>query len=904
MIEPNITRYIWTHTRLSQVWILCIVVLSMVPYFLSFNLPKQIVNGPIQGAGFETEGATQVFMRFAPDIPGIGPVVILPGLDLTRLDMLWALSAVFLGLVIINGLFKLYINTYKGRLGERLLRRLRFQLVDNILRLPPEIFKRMKSAEVAGMVKDEVEPMGGFAGEAFVTPALLGGQAATALMFIFLQSVPLGVMTAVIVTIQAVLIPRMRRRLLALGRERQLTARELAGRVSEIVDGIHTVHTSDTSNWERADIASRLGRIFSIRFDIYKWKFLVKFINNFLAQLTPFLFYAVGGWLALNGQLDVGQLVAVIAAYKDLPGPMKELIDWDQNRQDVQVKYQTVVSQFAVDGAMDPALQEVDKTDAAARLTGSLAAKGVSLIDDSGATALAGVSLTVQQGETLAVVGETGAGGDTFAEVMVRLATPTSGRVLAGEDDIRQLPEAVTGRGISYAGPESAFFFGTLRDNLIYGLRHAPLQDAPQDNATLRGLDRAEALRAGNPDYDPADQWIDFAHAGASGPEDLETRIQSVLDCVGLSRDIFDMALRSPLDRQKHAAVAAAIVDLRSNLRDALREQSLDDLIVAFAPGAYNAEATVLENMMFGQSSAPELQVAVIGYNPLFVAGLERAGLEQPLFALGREIARTAIELFGDLPPDHPIFQSQSLVRADDLPNLRADLAMLDAPGKRATAEARAAMVRLSFAYIEPRHRFGLMTPELEARIVQFRDSFRNGMPAHLRDGFESWDPDSYIASAGVLDNLLFGRISQKYRDGAERIQTLVVRLVRDAGLYDVIFALGMDYHLGVGGKRLSAAQRQKLALARAVLRRSAYYVFNRPLTALDLRSQDQIVQAVLAHLRTDGCSPGVLWVLASPLLATRFDAVAVFAEGRVAETGVPQSLIEKKGLFAEMLSA
>ena len=149
----------------------------------------------------------------------------------------------------------------------------------------------------------------------------------------------------------------MRRRLIRLGRERQLTARELSGRVGEIVDGIGTIHVHDTSNYERADIAARLGRIFQIRYDLYQWKFLVKFLNNFLAQVTPFLFYSIGGYLALKGSLDIGQLVAVIAAYKDLPGPLKDLIDWDQARQDVQVKYQQVVEQFTVDSVIDPRIQ-------------------------------------------------------------------------------------------------------------------------------------------------------------------------------------------------------------------------------------------------------------------------------------------------------------------------------------------------------------------------------------------------------------------------------------------------------------------------------------------------------------------------------------------------------------------
>ena len=106
------------------------------------------------------------------------------------------------------------------------------------------------------------------------------------------------------------------------------------------------MRVNDTSNWERAEISSRLARIFFIRFDIYQWKFLVKFINNILAQVTPFVFYLVGGYLAITGRLDIGQLVAVIAAYKELPSPLKDLIDWDQQRLDVQVKYTQVVEQF------------------------------------------------------------------------------------------------------------------------------------------------------------------------------------------------------------------------------------------------------------------------------------------------------------------------------------------------------------------------------------------------------------------------------------------------------------------------------------------------------------------------------------------------------------------------------
>lgn len=906
MIDPSITRYIWTHTKAQQLWILAVVAMSMVPYFLSFNLPKQIVNGPIQGGGFETPGATQTFMRIALDLPLVGNVVILPGIEMERMGTLFALSAVFLMLVIVNGLFKYYINTYKGRLGERLLRRMRFTLVDNILRFPPAAFKRLKPAEVASMVKDEVEPLGGFTGDAFVAPFLLGGQALTALLFIFLQSVPLGLVTAALVSVQAFIIPRMRRRLLVLGRQRQLTARELAGRVSEIVEGINTIRTYDTTNYERADIAARLGRIFKIRFDIYQWKFLVKFINNFLASVTPFLFYTIGGWLALNGRLDIGQLVAVIGAYKDLPGPLKELIDWDQNRQDVQVKYQTVVSQFAIDGLIDPRLQELTPGDAAGRMDHPLGSVNLGVVDDSGAVGLTRVSLNLAEGGAVAIVGQAGSGSDIFAEALARLVWPTSGKVVAGDTDLMTLPESVTGRAITYAGPDTFFFFGTVRDNLLYGLKHAPLGEPLHEGAARlqRQWERNEARLSGNPDIDLGSDWIDYASVGASGPDDLMQRVFAVLDTVWLTRDILDLALRSSIEPAGHGDLAARIVAMRQLLREELTRQDLNDLIVPFEPGAYNTEATVLENILFGHALRPELSAAEIGKVPYFRTMLAEHGLVERLTSMGIEIARNAVELLGDLPPDHPLFQSQTLMTADDIPVFQGLLKKLDSAGGALTEADRDKMIRLSFDYIEPRFRFGLISEALRAEIVAFRQAFHERMPADLKAGIEPYDPQTFITSAGLLDNMLFGRISQKYRDGSDRIYAAVAALLGPLGLYERILSIGLDFHVGAGGKRLTSAQRQKLGLARALIRRSDYYVFNRPLSALDARAQEAMIRNVLAHLRADGRRPGIAWVVSSVQVAPLFDRIAVFDRGSLAEEGTYDDLRKKNGIFAELIAA
>ena len=92
---------------------------------------------------------------------------------------------------------------------------------------------------------------------------------------------------------------------------------------------------------------------------LFQRKFFIKFLNNLLAQITPFLFYLVGGYFAIRGTLDIGQLVAVIAAYKDLPGPIRELIAYDQQRLDVQIKYGQVIEQFQVENLTPEELQRV-----------------------------------------------------------------------------------------------------------------------------------------------------------------------------------------------------------------------------------------------------------------------------------------------------------------------------------------------------------------------------------------------------------------------------------------------------------------------------------------------------------------------------------------------------------------
>jgi putative ABC transport system ATP-binding protein len=904
-MEPSLARYIWKHTWRQQLWILMVVAVSMIPYFMSFDLPKQIVNGPIQGDGFDTPGATQPFLPIDFDLPLIGNVHLFDGFQLDRTETLIALSLVFLSLVIVNGLFKLYINTYKGRLGERMLRRIRFELVDRVLRFPPGHFKRVKASEVATMVKDEVEPLGGFIGDAFVTPAQLGGQALTALVFIILQSFWLGMIAASIVAIQLVIIPQMRKRLIRLGRERQLTARALSGRVGEIVDGIGAVHIHDTSNYERADIADRLGKIFKIRYDLYQWKFLVKFINNFLAQVTPFLFYLVGGLFALQGRLDIGQLVAVINAYKDLPGPLKELIDWDQNRQDVQVKYQQVVEQFSLDQIIDPARQTL-VMEPVGPLGDPLAAVSLTLVDDSGARLVERVSVQIQPGELVAVVGTAAGGAEAFAEAIGRLIWPESGRLAIGGRDLLELPESVTGRRMTYASSDASLFQGTLRDNILYGLKHAPLGAAKYDGAlaTQRRWAIEEARSAGNPDFDLNSDWVDYAAAGATGPHDLYAAVRRTLDTLMLTEDIIDFGLRARIDPAQHPHIRDAIVDVRKALRERLERDGRSELVAFFEPGAYNTQATLGENLLFGTATGPELIGEGLAANAYFVSVMQQSGLDRKLYDMGLAIAENAVELFADLPPDHPFFQQLAFMTAEDIPGYQQLLQKLRGRAYDTVAvEDRVRIIRLSFSYIEPRHRFGLLTEDLMRTIVEVRRRFHDELPATMRGAIERYDPEKYNAAATLSDNVLFGRIAFNQSDGPERVRAVIHEVLEALELQDEVLDIGLDYNVGVGGRRLTAGQRQKVDVARSLLKRPDFLVFNRPFSAIDQRSQDALVRRIVEALRGWEQRPAVIWVLPNPALASFFERTIVFEDGTVAEDGPYEELMQRNGILTGLVS-
>jgi putative ABC transport system ATP-binding protein len=847
-MDKSLFRYVWRHSKRDQLLVCAVVVASLPFYFASLDLPRRIVNEAIQGKAFASGQTTAQFLSWTFSLPswlGGASFKVFDGFPVDQLQMLMGLSGLFLILVLINGAFKYWINVSKGALGERMLRRMRFELFTLVLRFTPEALRHVKASETATIIKDEVEPIGGFIGDAFILPAFLGTQAATALIFILVQNLWLGLMAGGVVGVQFVIIPRLRRELLRLGRQRQLASRRLAGRISEVMDGIEVVHVHNAATWERAEIGHRLFQLFDLRYRIYKRKFIVKFLNNILAQVTPFLFYAVGGYLALKGRLDIGQLVAVIGAYRELPPPLKELIDWDQQRLDVQVKYDQVVQHFAPERLAPEPTPEGDVEDTP--ISGPLAVADLRVMDPHGTPLIDGASFECPLPARVGILGEGGQAGSIFARIVARRTTEYAGEVKLGDRNVAELPRAVVGRRIAYAGVDPILFPGTLRDNIVYGLRYRPVTEVEED-ARERSRRIVEARRTGNPVETIADDWIDLEMAGAKDANELDRLILDLLRRMDMDDDVYRFGLSGTVDPARHPQLAERIIEARSRLRQVLQAGGMADLVEPFDPARYNAQATVSENLLFGVPTSPALAGRNLAEHPGFREALNRQGLTEDLIAMGARIAETMTEIFRGLPPGHPLFEQFSFIGADELAEFEAIVRQRARRGGTKRKDSATRLLALPLGYIEPRHRLGLLDDALKERFVAARPVVREILERSGDPGVEFYDQERVSAAAPLRDNLLFGRTSHNAASAQARVTEAITAVIEELDLRADVERVGLDHQVGASGRLLSAPQRASVSLARCLIKRPDLFVVDGGLVPLG-ETRARLVLAMLLEL-------------------------------------------------------
>jgi putative ABC transport system ATP-binding protein len=880
-LEPSIYRFIVRYSLPQQIILLLLTFSSFPFFYYSLKLPKTITNGAIGKHHFPQH-------HF--------------GFDLDQVSYLLVLCGAFLVLVFINGAFKYYLNTYKGRLGERMLRRFRYQLYQRMLLFPLSYFYKNSSAQIIPMITSECETLGGFVGDAVALPAYQGGLLLTSLYFMFVQDPVLGLAAVALYPVQGYVIPKLQRKVNLLGRRRVRTIRQVADRVQETAAGITDILANDDARLQLTGFAYLLGTIYDIRFEIYQRKFFVKFLNNFLGQLTPFFFFSIGGYLVIRGSLSVGALLAVLIAYKDLASPWKELLDFYQSFQDSLIKYEQIIEQFQPAGMMDARLQ-LAEPETVEPLAGELVAANLSLAEEDGSRVVDAVNLSIPLDRHVAVIGQSGSGKNELALLLARLIQPTSGRITIGGVDIAALPLAVIGRRIGYVGATPYLFAGTLRDNVLLSLRHVPLRPAQYEaaEARRRARRRAEARKSGNIDFDLHADWIDYVAAGVADREGLSRRITEILAALDLERDVYALGLRWRLDPEVEPAAAGRLLEARKALARRLVEDGIANLVETYDPERFNANASVAENLLFGTPIGPAFEFEALASNNYVRQVLGKVGLLEDLIAAGREVAETMIELFADLPADHAFFEQFSFISASDLPQFAAILSRVGKGGTTALdRDDRARLLSLPFKLVPARHRLDVVDARMQQRLLDARQVFRADLPPAAQHQIEFFDPERYNTAATVQDNILFGKIAYGEADAPLRMPGLLAEVIDALSLRQTVIDVGLDYNVGTGGSRLSAAERQKVAIARAVLKRPDMMILNEATSALDGAVQTK----VMSGLMNEFAGRGIVWVLHRANLARNFDRVLVMSGGKLQEQGTPEELAPKGSLMSMLVAA
>lgn len=881
-MEKTVYKYLIRYSLPQQIWLTGLAALSFPFLYAFYELPKRIINDAVQGD------------------PEDFPIEIF-GFDFDQTGFLYLLCGGFLILVLINQAFKYYINVYQGLTGERMLRRLRYQLFSRVLRFPQPTFKNMSQGEIIPMITAEVEPLGGFIGEAFALPMFQGGTLIVILAFLFYQNWILAAAAVALYPIQLYLIPRLQMRVNALGKERVRLVRRLSDRIGEAVQGVSEIHIHDTSQFVLADFSDRLGNIFQVRYRIYRQKFVIKFINNFIQQLGPFFFYSLGGYLVIGGSLELGTLVAAIAAHKDLGGPWKELLGFYQRREDSKIKYDQVVAQFEPIGMPDESIQ-TEEPESGEPLTGDLTTANLTLTDEVGDNVVDAVSLNISMPARIAIVGESGSGTADLAQLLSRLLYPTRGGVSIGGRELTGMPEAVTGRRLAYVGQQGYVFAGSLGFNLLYGLKHRPMRQFDYDDEAKkqRTWHEDEASAAGNTALDINADWVDMEAAGAESPETLQAQGLRALQMVGLDDEVYRLGLRGAIDPKERRDLAEAILRARTAFREHLKDdEHMADLIEVFDRSAYNTNATMGENLLFGNIVGEAFDMERLADNPYVLDVLEKVGLTKRILQIGYDTAATMVEIFADVPPDHELFQQYSFVSAEELGELQQWLTRVDRENlANASPEERSRIMSLPFKLIPARHRLGMIDDEIQIKLLDAREVFARDLPEDARSSVEFFDLDTYASTSNIQDNIIFGGIVFGRPEATERVSALITEVINELGLRDTVVEIGLNYEVGVSGSRLSSGQRQKLSIARSVLKRPDILFLAEATVALDTASQGLIMRNLLEEF----ADRGLVWVLHKPDLARDFDHVLVMRSGKIAEEGTFEDLNRDGTYFKQLL--
>ncbi|MEW2277957.1 ABC transporter ATP-binding protein [Streptomyces cyaneofuscatus] len=401
------------------------------------------------------------------------PVLIRYGIDegvsQVAMGAVWAASAIGLAVVVVQWVAQTGEIRMTGRTGERVLYSLRLKIFAQLQRLGLDYYERELTGRIMTRMTTDVDALSTFLQTGLVT-------AFVSVVTFF------GIMVALLVLdIQLALVVFATLPVLIIGtfffRRSSVKAYELAReRISgvnadlqESVSGLRIVQAFGREHDGAARYAERSD---SYRQARVRGQWLISIYFPFvqlLASVAAAAVIIVGAGRVDNGTLTVGALVAYLLYIELFFAPVQQLSQVFDGYQQATVslgRIQELLREPTSTADPDEPLDVLS-------LRGEIAFEDVSFAYGDEEEALTGVDLHIPAGQTVAFVGETGAGKSTLVKLVARFYDPTSGRVTADGTDLRRLDMTAYRHRLGVVPQEAYLFPGTVRDAIAYGLPDA-----------------------------------------------------------------------------------------------------------------------------------------------------------------------------------------------------------------------------------------------------------------------------------------------------------------------------------------------------------------------------------------------------------------------------------------------
>ncbi|HET9258255.1 MAG TPA: ABC transporter ATP-binding protein, partial [Pseudonocardiaceae bacterium] len=409
-----------------------------------------------------------------------GPALVKEGVDkgvsIGSQFVLFAASAIFLLVTVANLIDQVGETFVTGRTAERIMLSLRIRIWAQLQRLSLDYYEREMAGRIMTRMTTDVDQF-----ESLMENGLLSALVSlvtflgvgVALVLINTELGLCALSVVVPLAIGTVIFRRRAARLYDLARERiAIVNADFQESLSGVRESQAFTHEAETSKrFHRLGHDYLVTRIAAQRLVATYFPFV-----QFLSACADAIVLGAGAGLIASGQLTTGALIAFLLYIDLFFAPIQQLSQVFDSWQQTRVS----VGRIAALMRLEPMTPLAERPEPVTRLRGEIALEGVRFaypalagsVHPPGAQppeALRGITLRIAGGETVAIVGPTGAGKSTVMKLLARFYDPDVGHVRADGHDLRSLELRSFRRQLGYVPQESFLFTGTIRDNIAYG---------------------------------------------------------------------------------------------------------------------------------------------------------------------------------------------------------------------------------------------------------------------------------------------------------------------------------------------------------------------------------------------------------------------------------------------------